>query len=75
MNKPIKVTIKPRTSIITERFSLNSLVMCFFLNITSQIRFSRVLNSFWEVQHNIFLNSIPFKINNERNMFYRVYPI
>lgn len=27
------------------------------------------------VLHNIFLNSIPFKINNERNIFYRVYPI
>lgn len=31
MNNPIKVAIKLRTSIITERFSLNSLFMSFYL--------------------------------------------
>ena len=31
MNRPIKVAIKLRTSIITERFSLNSLVISFYL--------------------------------------------
>ncbi len=31
MNNPIKVAIKLRTSTIVERFSLNSLVMFFYL--------------------------------------------
>jgi len=31
MNNPIKVAIKLRTSTIVERFSLNSLVMSFYL--------------------------------------------
>jgi len=75
MNNPIKVAIKLRTSTIVERFSLNSLVMFFYLKYNFSDKIFKGIELFLGVQHNIFLNSIPFKINNERNIFYRLYPI